>query len=166
MGHLVGASPLGGHQSLVTFRRAREKVDTRLHVFLVVEDPQLIVLRGSGCARQEMMPRISVLDQRTPFSVYIPSSIAGTIPPIGKADMRALVCVASPKSLDRFQLSEFDPSAFAPRHAGDWATPMLVDYLLKPLADRVATDFSDWSVRNHSRVGSDQTPSGKPPRWR
>lgn len=94
------------------FERAREKAESRLHVFLVIEDPELMRRRWERlCASGDDDPNFLVLDQRTPFSLYIPSSIAGTFPPIGRADMRALVCVASPKSLDRFQLTQFDAAA-------------------------------------------------------
>jgi len=47
-------------------------------------------------------------DQRVPFSRYIPSPIDRRFPPIGRRDLRALVLVASPANIGKFQLAPFD----------------------------------------------------------
>ncbi|HLP00131.1 MAG TPA: CHAT domain-containing protein, partial [Fimbriimonas sp.] len=50
-------------------------------------------------------------DQRIPFSLYIPTIIDRYFPPIGRRDLRALVLVASPSNLGKYQLAPFDVSA-------------------------------------------------------
>ncbi|MEP0881490.1 CHAT domain-containing protein [Trichocoleus sp. ST-U3] len=47
-------------------------------------------------------------DQRVPFSLYIPTIIDRCFPPIGRRDLRALVLVASPSNIGKFQLAPFD----------------------------------------------------------
>ena len=47
-------------------------------------------------------------DQRIPFSQYIPTIIDRRFPPIGRLDLRALVIVASPSNLGKYNLVEFD----------------------------------------------------------
>jgi CHASE2 domain-containing sensor protein len=47
------------------------------------------------------------LDQRLPFSQYIPTSIDRRFPPIGRRDLRALILVASPKHSAKFKLAPF-----------------------------------------------------------
>ena len=49
------------------------------------------------------------LNQRTPFSLYLPSVTDRRFPPIGRRDLRALIIAASPADLEqRFGLKEFD----------------------------------------------------------
>ncbi|MBD1940770.1 CHAT domain-containing protein, partial [Coleofasciculus sp. FACHB-712] len=50
-------------------------------------------------------------DQRVPFSLYIPTIIDRRFPPIGRRDLRALVLVASPANIGKFQLAPFDVEA-------------------------------------------------------
>jgi len=50
-------------------------------------------------------------DQRVPFSRYIPTPIDRRFPPIGRRDLRALVLVASPANIGKFQLAPFDVEA-------------------------------------------------------
>ena len=50
-------------------------------------------------------------DQRVPFSLYIPTIIDRRFPPIGRRDLRALVLVASPSNIGKFQLVPFDVEA-------------------------------------------------------
>jgi CHAT domain len=108
-GATLGEALWGVVKVRLLFERALEKADDRLHVFLVVEAPDLKTLRWERlCTPGDRDANFLVLDQRTPFSLYIPSSIAGDFPPIGRADLRALVCVSSPEGLERFGLSEFD----------------------------------------------------------
>ncbi len=47
-------------------------------------------------------------DQRVPFSLYIPTIIDRRFPPIGRRDLRALVVVASPTNLGKYNLASFD----------------------------------------------------------
>ena len=48
------------------------------------------------------------LDNKVPFSQYIPTKISRRFPPIGQQDLRALVLVASPNSNDKYKLDQFD----------------------------------------------------------
>jgi CHASE2 domain-containing sensor protein/energy-coupling factor transporter ATP-binding protein EcfA2 len=48
------------------------------------------------------------LDQRVPFSQYIPTNIDRRFPPIGRRDLRALVLVASPENVEQFKLVPFN----------------------------------------------------------
>jgi hypothetical protein len=50
-------------------------------------------------------------DQRVPFSRYIPSPTERRFPPIGRRDLQALVLVASPSNIGKFQLAPFDVEA-------------------------------------------------------
>ncbi|MBD1899896.1 CHAT domain-containing protein [Trichocoleus sp. DQ-A3] len=50
-------------------------------------------------------------DQRVPFSIYIPTIIDRRFPPIGRRDLHALVLVASPSNIGKFQLAPFDVEA-------------------------------------------------------
>src|SRR5919202_2771573 len=50
-------------------------------------------------------------NQRVPFSLYIPTIIDRRFPPIGRRDLRALVLVASPSNIGKFQLAPFDVEA-------------------------------------------------------
>ena len=47
-------------------------------------------------------------NQRVPFSLYIPTIIDRRFPPIGRRDLRALVLVASPSNIGKYQLAPFD----------------------------------------------------------
>ncbi|MGI0484952.1 CHASE2 domain-containing protein [Pantanalinema rosaneae CENA516] len=48
------------------------------------------------------------LDQKLPFSQYIPTHIDRRFPPIGRRDLRALILVASPEDSQRFKLAPFN----------------------------------------------------------
>jgi tetratricopeptide (TPR) repeat protein len=50
-------------------------------------------------------------DQRVPYSQYISTIIDRPFPPIGRNDLRALVLVASPSNLGKYQLDPFDVEA-------------------------------------------------------
>ncbi|BBD60727.1 WD-40 repeat-containing protein [Nostoc sp. HK-01] len=50
-------------------------------------------------------------DQRLPFSRYIPTPIDRRFPLIGRRDLRALVLIASPSNLGKYQLEPFDVKA-------------------------------------------------------
>ena len=49
-----------------------------------------------------------MLNQRTPFSLYLPSLTDRLFPPIGRRDLRALVLAASPEGLEQYSLEHFD----------------------------------------------------------
>ncbi|HEY5141302.1 MAG TPA: CHAT domain-containing protein, partial [Methylococcales bacterium] len=50
-------------------------------------------------------------DQRVPYSQYISTINDRPFPPIGRSDLRALVLVASPSNLGKYQLDPFDVEA-------------------------------------------------------
>jgi hypothetical protein len=53
-----------------------------------------------------------LLNQGTPFSLYLPSQIERRFPPIGRRDLRALVLVAGPEEFGgEYKLASFDVSA-------------------------------------------------------
>jgi hypothetical protein len=92
-----------------TFVRARSGGET-VHVLLFVEAPELRDLRWERlCApldddRWDFLAR----DPRVPLSIHLPTATDRRFPPCGRADMRALVLVASPPGLERFGFSPFD----------------------------------------------------------
>jgi hypothetical protein len=51
------------------------------------------------------------LNQQIPFSLYIPAITERLFPAIGRRDLQALIVVASPEGLGRFQLAPFDVEA-------------------------------------------------------
>lgn len=91
------------------FVRARAGGET-VHVLLFVEAPELRDLRWERlCApldddRWDFLAR----DPRVPLSIHLPTATDRRFPPCGRADMRALVLVASPPGLERFGFSPFD----------------------------------------------------------
>ena len=78
-----------------------------LHLLLQVEAEDLRELRWERLCAPKNWNFLS-LNQRTPFSFYIPTSIERRFPPIGLRNLRALVVVASPQGLDKYQLAHFD----------------------------------------------------------
>jgi WD40 repeat protein/energy-coupling factor transporter ATP-binding protein EcfA2 len=53
-----------------------------------------------------------LLNQGTPFSLYLPSQIQLRFPPIGRRDLRALILVAGPEELEGdYRLASFDVAA-------------------------------------------------------
>ncbi len=94
------------------FVRARAGGET-VHVLLFVEAPELRDLRWERlCApldddRWDFLAR----DPRVPLSIHLPTASDRRFPPCGRADMRALVLVASPPGLERFGFSPFDAAA-------------------------------------------------------
>ncbi|MBD2578390.1 CHAT domain-containing protein [Oscillatoria sp. FACHB-1406] len=50
-------------------------------------------------------------NQRVPFSMYIPTIIDRRFPTIGRRDLRALIIVASPSNIGKFQLAPFNVKA-------------------------------------------------------
>src|SRR4029453_7047536 len=94
------------------FVRARTGSDDLLHLLLCVEDPGLKTLRWERlCAPLDRGWDFLALDQRVPFSLYLPSLTDRRFPPFGRQDLRALVLVASPEGLEQYTLDPFDVRA-------------------------------------------------------
>jgi WD40 repeat protein/energy-coupling factor transporter ATP-binding protein EcfA2 len=83
-----------------------------LRVLLFVEDEELKILYWQRlCAPLEGDWQFLALHQRFPFSLYLPSSTDRYFPPIGKRNLRAVIVVASPHDLERYNLHPFDVQA-------------------------------------------------------
>jgi hypothetical protein len=113
-GTLLGQAVFRG-EVCAAFVQALAKSDDRLHVLLSVEDVELRSLRWELlCAPLDGRWGFLALDQRLPFSLYVPSATDRCFPPIGRRDLRALVVVANPQGLDKYALPPFDaPAAIA-----------------------------------------------------
>ena len=80
-----------------------------LRVLLFVEAPDLKTWRWERlCAPLDGPWDFLALNQRTPFSLYLPSLANRLFPPIGRRDLRALVLAASPEGIEPFGLESFD----------------------------------------------------------
>jgi energy-coupling factor transporter ATP-binding protein EcfA2 len=91
------------------FLHARAQSEDCLSVQLFVEAPELHTLRWERlCAPLDGHWQFLLLDQRTPLTLALSSPVDRRFSPIGREDLRALVLVASPQGLERFQLSPFD----------------------------------------------------------
>ena len=66
---------------------------------------------GTVCVPVDGGWDLLALDQRLPFSLYLPSSADRRFRPIGRSDLQALVVVASPVGLERYGLDAFDANA-------------------------------------------------------
>ncbi|MEZ4674009.1 MAG: CHAT domain-containing protein [Caldilineaceae bacterium] len=100
------------------FMRALAASDEDIRVLLFVETDDLRVLRWERlCApfagRSGNAWDFLVLNQRTLFSLYLPSLTDRSYPPIGRRDLRALVLIACPAGLDDYGLVDFDAAAAA-----------------------------------------------------
>jgi hypothetical protein len=96
------------------FVRALPKGDERLHVLLFVEAADLRGLRWERlCAPLGGGWDFLALNQRVPYSLYLPSTTDQRFPPIGRRDLRALVVVANPQGLEEYRLAPFDAAAAA-----------------------------------------------------
>lgn len=99
-----------------TFIRSLSKTtqDSHLRILLSIEvaenDPLKTLHWERLCAPIDTDGSWHLLarDQRVPFSLYIPTLIDRYFPPMGRRDLRALVLVASPTNLDKYQLAPFD----------------------------------------------------------
>ncbi|AFY66271.1 CHAT domain-containing protein [Geitlerinema sp. PCC 7407] len=84
----------------------------RVLLFIEAEDRELRSLRWERlCANIDDGWYLLAIEQRTPFSLYIPAITDRRFPPIGRRDLRSLVLVASPSGLGRFSLDSFDVEA-------------------------------------------------------
>lgn len=93
------------------FVRARAASEDHLRVLLSVEANELKVLRWERlCAPLDGGWSFLALDQRVPFSQYLPSQADRNFPPIGERDLCALLVVASPEGIEDYGLSQFDVS--------------------------------------------------------
>jgi WD40 repeat protein len=87
--------------------------DERLRVLLIVEADDLRDLHWEQlCAPLDRGWDYLLLNQQTPFSLYLPSQIERRFPPIGRRDLRALILVAGPEEVDGdYGLASFDVAA-------------------------------------------------------
>ena len=92
------------------FARARAESADNLRVLLFVEADDLRTLRWERlCAPLNGTWDFLALDQRVPFSLYLPSITDRRFPPIGRRDLRALILVASPEDSKKdYHLDPFD----------------------------------------------------------
>jgi hypothetical protein len=94
------------------FLQARTRSESGLSVLLLVEDVPLRDLRWERlCAPLDGGWDFLSLNQRTPFSLYLPSATDRRFRVFGRRDLRALVVVASPEGLERYGLAPFDVEA-------------------------------------------------------
>jgi hypothetical protein len=94
------------------FLQARTQSEDRLSVQLFVEAPDLRTLRWERlCAPVDEQWRFLLFDQRTPLTLALPSAADRRFPPTSRADLRALLVVASPHGLERYRLAPFDVAA-------------------------------------------------------
>jgi WD40 repeat protein/energy-coupling factor transporter ATP-binding protein EcfA2 len=81
----------------------------RVLLFIEATDLEVRTLRWERlCAPIDDTWRLLATNQRVLLSLYIPAITERRFPPIGNRDLRALVLVASPDSLDRYRLAPFD----------------------------------------------------------
>jgi hypothetical protein len=107
LGQALFREEIGG-----AFQKALAKSDDRLHVLLFIEAADLKALRWERlCAPLDGGWDFLALNQRVPFSLYLPSMTDRRFPPIGRRDLRALVVVANPDGLDQYKLAPFDATA-------------------------------------------------------
>jgi len=94
-------------------RRERAVDDDLLHVLLFVEAGDVATLRWERLAAPVAGKRWSplALEQKTPFSLYLPSTIDRQFRPFGRLDLRALVVAANPSGLEAYRLAPFDAEA-------------------------------------------------------
>ncbi|MEH1824200.1 MAG: CHAT domain-containing protein [Nostoc sp.] len=93
------------------FVRALSQNEETLRVLLFIEAPdkELRTLRWERlCAPIDGDWQILAINQRVPFSFYIPAITDRLFPPIGRRDLRALVLVASPSDSQKYKLDTFD----------------------------------------------------------
>ena len=88
--------------------------DGKLRILLHIEAAPLRTLRWERLSAPfDDGWGMLLLNQRTLFAHYMPSLTDRRFPPFGRRDLRALVLVASPKGLEKYNLSHFDAIATA-----------------------------------------------------
>ncbi|MFQ5858155.1 MAG: CHAT domain-containing protein, partial [Anaerolineae bacterium] len=112
-GKLLGEALFSDNKVYRAFVQARAKDADHLRVLLSVEAPVLKALHWERlCAPVDDDEwDFLALDQRLPFSLYLPSSTDRRFPPIGQRDLRALILVANPQGLGRYVMNDFDAAA-------------------------------------------------------
>jgi hypothetical protein len=101
--------------SYMAARAEAEAAQQPLRILLVVEDPDLKPLRwGRLCAPDGSDGwNFLALDQRSLYSLYLPSLTDRRFPAIGRRDLRALVLLADPPKDNKYRLDSFDAEAMA-----------------------------------------------------
>ncbi|MEA5551842.1 CHAT domain-containing protein [Anabaena cylindrica UHCC 0172] len=91
----------------------RESQETlRMLLFIEASDPELRTLRWEKlCVPIDGAWQLLALNQRVPFSFYIPAITDRRFPSIGRRDLRALILVASPSDSKKYKLADFDVAA-------------------------------------------------------
>jgi WD40 repeat protein len=87
-----------------------------LEVLLIIEAEDLRGLHWEQLQAPFDLSRWDVLglNQRTPFSLYLPSQIDRRFPPLGRQDLRTMILIAGMEDLaDHYRLAPFDISATA-----------------------------------------------------
>jgi hypothetical protein len=109
----VLGKPLFRDEIRDAFVQALAESDDRLHVLLFVEDTDLRTLHWERlCAPLDGRWDFLGLNQRVPFSLYLPSVTDQRFTPIGRRDLRALILVASPQDPENmYRLDPFDAVA-------------------------------------------------------
>ncbi|MGF2040561.1 MAG: eIF2A-related protein [Nostoc sp. CmiVER01] len=98
-------------KALATLEDAKDG-NNYLHVLLYIEADDLKKLHWEKlCVPLDGKWVFLSLNQRTPFSLYIPAITEQLFPAIGRRDLQALIVAASPSGLGRFQLDSFDVDA-------------------------------------------------------
>jgi hypothetical protein len=94
------------------FLQALARSDEHLSVLLFVEERDLRILRWEWlCAPLDGGWDFLSLNQRTPFSLYLPSVTERRFRVFGRRALRALILVASPEGLERYRLTPFNVEA-------------------------------------------------------
>jgi WD40 repeat protein len=115
---------------LLAFTAARARSDACLHIQLCVEDPGMRVLRWERLHAPLDGGRWAHLtrNQRTPFSLIVPSICERVYTAISRRDMRALIVVSRPERLEQYGFAKFDAEE-AIRAARDALGPIPADVL-------------------------------------
>jgi len=97
----------GSVRDLLAHARAEA---SELRVLLAVEAKALQPLRWErlACPLDDDQWSLLGQNQRTPFSLYLPSACDRRFVPFGRRDLRALVVVASPEPDNRYRVEPFD----------------------------------------------------------
>jgi hypothetical protein len=91
------------------FDRARASSPNGMRVLLTIEADDLRPWHWERlCVPDNGHWDLIGLEQRLPFSLYLPSVTDRRFPPISRRDLRALLVVASPEGLDQYRLASFD----------------------------------------------------------
>ncbi|MBV8381009.1 MAG: CHAT domain-containing protein [Planctomycetaceae bacterium] len=110
LGQAVFAGGVG--RAFQRAQRGAEAANDVLHVLLSVEEDELKTLRWERmCGELDGTWQFLRLQQRTPFSLHLPSVVDRRYPGISRADLKALVVVANLGPTRPYGLAEFDAAA-------------------------------------------------------